>query len=91
MKQKHNKHMLTYHGRLSFCYRNDTETKPTQKQYSNKRNKPNKKQTLTQNTQETTKNPNNKDQTRQNKSERATVIQQQLPHKCIGHHHCMFK
>jgi hypothetical protein len=70
---------------------NYTETKQTQKQYNYKRNKPNKKQTLTQNTQETTKNPNNKDQTRQNKSERATVIQQQLPHKYIGHHHCMFK
>ena len=25
-----NKHRVTYHGRLSFCYGNDTETKQTQ-------------------------------------------------------------
>ena len=30
MIQKQNKHIVTYHGRLiSFCYRNDTETKQT--------------------------------------------------------------
>jgi hypothetical protein len=34
---------------------NCAETKQTQKQYNYKRNKPNKKQTSTQNTQETTK------------------------------------
>ena len=31
MIQKPNKHIVTYHGRLSFCYMNNTETKPTQK------------------------------------------------------------
>ena len=31
MIQKQNKHIVTYHGCLSFCYRNDTETKQTQK------------------------------------------------------------
>ena len=31
MIQKQNKHVVTYHGRLTFCYRNDTETKQTQK------------------------------------------------------------
>jgi hypothetical protein len=31
MIQKQNKQIVTYHGRLSFCYRNDTETKQTQK------------------------------------------------------------
>jgi hypothetical protein len=31
MIQKQNKHIVTNHGRLSFCYRNDTETKQTQK------------------------------------------------------------
>ena len=31
MIQKQNKHIVTYHGRLGFCYRNDTETKQTQK------------------------------------------------------------
>ena len=31
MIKKQNKHRVTYHGRLSFCYRNDTETKQTQK------------------------------------------------------------
>ena len=31
MIQKQNKHIVTYHGRLSFSYRNDTETKQTQK------------------------------------------------------------
>ena len=29
MTQKQSKHIVTYHGRLSFCYRNDTETKQT--------------------------------------------------------------
>ena len=29
--QKQNKHIVTYHGRLTFCYMNDTETKQTQK------------------------------------------------------------
>jgi hypothetical protein len=28
--QKQNKHIVTYHGRLRFCYKNDTETKQTQ-------------------------------------------------------------
>ena len=27
MIQKQNKHVVTYHGRLTFCYRNDTEKK----------------------------------------------------------------
>ena len=27
MIQKQSKHIVTYHGRRSFCYRNDTETK----------------------------------------------------------------
>jgi hypothetical protein len=89
MIQKQNKHIVTYHGRLGFCYRNDTETKQTQKQHSNKRNKPNKKQTYTQNKKQQQKN--SKEKTRQIKSERATAIQQQIPHTCIGHHHCMFK
>ena len=31
MIQKQSKHIVTYHGCLSFCYRNDTETKQTQK------------------------------------------------------------
>jgi hypothetical protein len=31
MIQKQNKQIVTYQGRLSFCYRNDTETKQTQK------------------------------------------------------------
>ena len=31
MIQKQNKHKITYHGCLSFCNRNDTETKQTQK------------------------------------------------------------
>ena len=30
MIQKQSKHIVTFHGRLSFCYRNDTETKQTQ-------------------------------------------------------------
>jgi hypothetical protein len=30
MIQKQNKHKVTYHGRLSFCYRNGTETNQTQ-------------------------------------------------------------
>jgi hypothetical protein len=29
MIHKQNKHRVTYHGRLSFCYRNDTETTQT--------------------------------------------------------------
>ena len=33
MIQKQNKHIFTYHGRLSFCYRNDTETKQNTKGY----------------------------------------------------------
>ena len=31
MIQKQSKHIVTYHGCLSFCYRNDRETKQTQK------------------------------------------------------------
>ena len=31
MIQKQNKQIVTYQGSLSFCYRNDTETKQTQK------------------------------------------------------------
>jgi len=31
MKQKQHKHKVTYHNRLSFCYRNDTETTQAQK------------------------------------------------------------
>jgi hypothetical protein len=31
MIQKQNKHIVTFHGCLSFCYRNDIETKQTQK------------------------------------------------------------
>jgi hypothetical protein len=30
MIQKQNKHIVTYHGRLTFCYGNDTETKQMQ-------------------------------------------------------------
>ena len=30
MIQKQNKHIVTYHSRLSDCYRNDTEIKHTQ-------------------------------------------------------------
>jgi len=29
MIQKQNKHIVTYHSRLCFCCRNDTETKQT--------------------------------------------------------------
>jgi hypothetical protein len=30
MIKKENKHIVTYHSRLSFCFRNNTETKQTQ-------------------------------------------------------------
>ena len=30
MIQKQSKHIVTFHGRLSFCYRNDTKTKQAQ-------------------------------------------------------------
>ena len=33
MIQKQTKHIVTYHGRLRFCYRNDTETKQNTKGY----------------------------------------------------------